>query len=272
MATDVDIANRALSRIGARRLTTLADATEAARAINSAFVQVRDEVLRAHPWKSACRRAVGTWVQKVISAPGISQANPGVVTSTGHGLAQGTVIRIDGVAGMTQVNGNRYRVGAPVFANDFRLNTLDFLPVNTASFGAWVSGGTVTVVPLYGYANQYAIASTVLRVLELEDETPGEHWEVEGRFLLSDRASPINYRYILQLTTYTEYDPLLVSAFAARLAVEVAEELTQSADKRKLALAEYEGILNVAKAQNAREQTPSDPIESEWLTARSGVY
>jgi hypothetical protein len=266
LATDVDIANRALSRLGARRITAIADTNEAERAVNSAFAIVRDEVLRMHPWRCALTRGVGTAITKTIT--GISNANPGVVTSAGHGLATGTVIRFSGVVGMSQVNGNRYKVGTPNNANDFTLDDLAGVDVSTLSFGTYISGGTATVVPLFGYTDQYALPADCLRVLDLEDEQPGEHWAIEGRFLLCDRASPVYFTYIRQTTTYADYDPLLVSAFAARLAAELAEELTQSSQKRQLAMMELQSIMAAARAASAREHTPSDPIESEWLTER----
>ena len=40
---------------------------------------------------------------KTITA--ITKANPAVVTSTAHGLTDGTVVTISSVAGMTEING-----------------------------------------------------------------------------------------------------------------------------------------------------------------------
>ena len=40
----------------------------------------------------------------------ITEANPGVVTSAGHGLSNGQVVRIDGVVGMTEVNNTTFKV------------------------------------------------------------------------------------------------------------------------------------------------------------------
>lgn len=66
---------------------------------------------------------------------GVSQANPAVVTSAAHGLADGDVIRIAGVAGMTELNGNSYIVDV--------INSSTFYLKNTNSTGytAYSSGG-----------------------------------------------------------------------------------------------------------------------------------
>lgn len=69
----------------------------------------------------------------------ITQANPAVVTSTSHGLATGAEIEITGVVGMTQVNGNTYRITA-IDADTFRLEGTD-----STGFTAYTSGGTWTV-------------------------------------------------------------------------------------------------------------------------------
>ena len=84
---------------------------------------------------------------------GITQANPGVVTSTAHGFSNGNTIVISGVVGMTQVNGKRFKV-ASVTANTFALQTIDGTNVNTTSFTAYTSGGIANRV--------YQIATTYL--------------------------------------------------------------------------------------------------------------
>jgi len=56
LASEVDIANLALTDLGAKRITALTDDTENARQINVIFEHFRDEVLRAHPWNFATSR------------------------------------------------------------------------------------------------------------------------------------------------------------------------------------------------------------------------
>jgi hypothetical protein len=71
---------------------------------------------------------------------GITQANPGVVTSSSHGFANGDTVVISGVVGMTQVNGKRFKV-ANVATNTFELQDIDGNNVNTSSYTAYSSGG-----------------------------------------------------------------------------------------------------------------------------------
>jgi hypothetical protein len=64
----------------------------------------------------------------------ITNANPGQVTSAGHGLSNGAQVRFIGVGGMTQLNGNIYTVTV-VDANNFTIG------VNTIPYGTYTSGG-----------------------------------------------------------------------------------------------------------------------------------
>lgn len=98
----------------------------------------------------------GTLLEAAKTITGITQANPGVVTSTAHGFSNGNWVFISGVAGMTQLNGRYYRV-ANATANTHTLqDTLTGNNIDTSLFPAYTSGGTVSRV--YQIASPYAAA------------------------------------------------------------------------------------------------------------------
>lgn len=70
------------------------------------------------------------------SITGATQANPCVITSTAHGLANGDIVYIHGVGGMTQIN-NLSFTAASVATNTFELSG-----INSSGYGAYTSGGT----------------------------------------------------------------------------------------------------------------------------------
>lgn len=79
---------------------------------------------------------------------GITQADPGRVTlATALNLAAGSPISINGVGGMTAVN------GTTTFANPNAGKTAFDLPVDTTSYPAYTTGGTVT--PLGGTSGYF---------------------------------------------------------------------------------------------------------------------
>lgn len=57
MASEVSIANRALTKLGADRILLLSDETQSARTINSMFYDVRDAEIRRYTWKFSIKRA-----------------------------------------------------------------------------------------------------------------------------------------------------------------------------------------------------------------------
>jgi len=72
MASEVDIANRALSKLGEARITSLSEASKPARAMNARYEHLRDAELEAHPWRFAVTR---TTLPKLSAAPSWGYAN-----------------------------------------------------------------------------------------------------------------------------------------------------------------------------------------------------
>jgi hypothetical protein len=56
MASVIQVANRALTKLGAARIMSLSDDNKQARAVASCFDDLRDDELRAHRWQFAMRR------------------------------------------------------------------------------------------------------------------------------------------------------------------------------------------------------------------------
>lgn len=75
-------------------------------------------------------------INKAIT--GITAANPAVVTAVGHGFATGNLISINGVVGMTEVNGNSYTITA-LTVDTFELNGED-----ASAYTPYDSGGTAS--------------------------------------------------------------------------------------------------------------------------------
>src|SRR5882724_9795890 len=98
---------------------------------------------------------------KTITA--ITQANPGVITSTAHGYSNGDWIVISGVVGMVLLNGNTFIV-AGVTANTYTLTDLFGNVINTTSYGTYISGGTAarvyTIISPYQASEVFGIRYT----------------------------------------------------------------------------------------------------------------
>ena len=79
-----------------------------------------------------------TIVAPTATITGITQANPGVVTtSAAHQWVTNDKVVLSGVSGMTEVNGNTYTI--------IKLSSTTFsIGVNSTGYGAYTSGGTAT--------------------------------------------------------------------------------------------------------------------------------
>lgn len=90
---------------------------------------------------------------------GATQANPCVV-SVANSYAVGDWVFISGIAGMTQLNGNYYRVNARTGGSITLGNILDNSAVDATTFSAYTSGGTTARV--YTLPTTYAAADLAL--------------------------------------------------------------------------------------------------------------
>lgn len=104
---------------------------------------------------------VSTLTGSILAVTGITNANPGVVTTDlNHGYTNGQVVVINGVVGMSGINGVSLTI-AGVTAKTFNIG------IDTTGSGAYVSGGVVTPnlrnisVSLNNYPDIYVIPFVV---------------------------------------------------------------------------------------------------------------
>src|SRR6516165_1720215 len=92
-------------------------------------------------------------VEPPTAITGVTNANPGVVTDTGHGYSNGQWIFLTGIGGTVQLNNNYYIVQGAT-TNTFTLTDLNGNAINTTSFGVYTTGGTAQRV--YTIMSPYA--------------------------------------------------------------------------------------------------------------------
>lgn len=99
-----------------------------------------------------------TAAAKTITAA--TKANPVKLTSSAHGLTDGTVVKITAVAGMTELN-NKVGVVRVVDANSFELPGIDSTNYTTYTSGGSATPTQVTVGNLRTYSVQGAPKSQI---------------------------------------------------------------------------------------------------------------
>lgn len=147
--------------------------------------------------------------------------------------------------------------------------------------------GADETAPLFGWSFAYTLPADNLRVLEAPQlgyawtgrTAAGEPWasdcapafELEGAKLLCNQAAPLQLRYIRDTADYQLWPDAFGQVMTYRLAVILAELVTQSSGRRADAAAEYARLVAVAKRNNAI-QKPAKFVRavSPWNAARGG--
>ena len=105
---------------------------------------IRQLTRTAHTSWTLTAPTLTTSADKTVS--GVTKANPGVVTtSTDHGYTEGDFVTFTNIGGMTQLNGNVYKVGTVGSSTTFNLQDSGGTNLNTSSYGTFSAGGSDTV-------------------------------------------------------------------------------------------------------------------------------
>lgn len=184
MASEVDICNLALQRLGAKSITSLTENSKNARECNRIYAHARDSELRAHPWAFARKR-----VQLAASS----------------------------------------------------------------------------TAPTFGFDNAFPLPADYLRILPTAAQ---EDFQIEDRSILTDDGSPLDVIYIKRVTDPNEFDQLFSDLLVSRIALDMAEIITQSKNKIEIANTRYTLLKREARKINAFEGPAQEPGESTWVTAR----
>lgn len=95
-----------------------------------------------------------------------------------------------------------------------------------------------------------------------------DDWELQDNYIVSRRIDPIVFRFVADISDVTMMDPMFCEGFAARLAMEVAESLTQSESKLNAAASSYGRFMEEARTVNGIETDSTEPPEDDWITCR----
>ena len=204
MASEVEIANRALSKLGENRITSMDDATKPARAMKARFALLRDAELAAYAWRFAVTR--------------VNLASSVAVPEWG-------------------------------FSTIYTRPVDDLRPLRVN--GAWVDFRTIGV--------QYEATGF---------SSGAPMYQIIGGDIHTNLSAPLEYEYIRKEDNTGLWDALFVEALACRLAVDAAEELTQSTAKTEIVMRQYQDALSQARRVNALYSQPRRKASGSFMQAR----
>ncbi|MDH4385133.1 MAG: hypothetical protein QE280_06800 [Caulobacter sp.] len=127
------------------------------------------------------------------------------------------------------------------------------------------------VAPPFGFARQYPLPADCLQLVDVVGlpAAPGGAFALEGGRILTNAAAPLSIRYVRRVVDVAAWDPLFAEAVVCRLAMDLAEKLTQSRSRAEAAARDYQLALREAFRVNAIEAPPELTPDGDWLTVRS---
>ena len=147
---------------------------------------------------------------------------------------------------------------------DIRDALLREFPWNFATKRASLAAETAT--PVWGFSYSYALPTDCLRHIEINN-CEDQDWRNEGGRIVTDLTPPLGGRYVA-LVSSDAMDATFREALSAKLAMEWAEQLTQSTAVVEAMIALYRNKLQVARTadgQTGRLRTIDAP---DFIDAR----
>jgi hypothetical protein len=257
----IDIDNKALRILGAPAITDsdlTNESNESARILNDVYDSIRDEVLKEHPWNFAIKRAtltalgglITTWTEE-------GTANVWKATLT----TEPARVEFDGTEGTEQTS-----IAALTAARYwFWESNILYVYSTSDPDTAYTSPGVNAIIPEYQYENAYELPTDCLRAIRMEDDD--SIFVIEGTRLLTNEGTA-KIKYIAQITTESLYPSNFISAFAQRLAAEIAIPITNDPSIAEAMYKIYKEKLRKAKGMDAQEGSSQEIDESSWIGAR----
>ena len=278
IATETDMVNLALGKLGEYRITSMSDGTAAAEKASFLYESTRDALLRRHNWNFA--RMYTTILPAYVTPSAVAAGSDGSVqltTTAAHGLSTGARVTVDlfTTAGVELTTGTFYVT--VLDANNFTLNDTTWTAESTGGGG---NTSNYTVAPPFKRAYILALPSDCLMVRTING------WKNAG---MARRSFDIvqggqvyintnqgNLVYTMRMTTISEYDSMFVQCLAQALAIDLSIPITGDKDVKAALIQEMEQVvLPAARYANAIEPTLeviSEAYENPSIQARRGFY
>ncbi len=95
-----------------------------------------------------------------------------------------------------------------------------------------------------------------------------DDWEFQDEFLTSRDRVVILLRFAADITDVTKMTSMFCEGLGCRIAAEVCEELTQSAEKLQTIASAYKAFMTEARIANGIETGSEEPPEDDYITCR----
>jgi len=119
-----------------------------------------------------------------------------------------------------------------------------------------------------GGRNRFSLPNDYLKLIRDDESGQAPDWRIEGCFIVTADASPLQIRYVAKITDPNAFDSLFFEAFASKLALETCKEVTGSTDLKKDLRGDYDFAIEEAKRIGSIEKPAQMAPEDDWVNAR----
>lgn len=114
----------------------------------------------------------------------------------------------------------------------------------------------------------YSKPNDYIRLLRDNESGQVVDWKIEGDFILSFTASPLEIRYIARIEDPNKYDASFIEALACMIASQCCEEITGSTAKQKSIDAALDRAIDEGYRTGAIEKEAAEQPEDDWIAVR----
>ncbi len=127
---------------------------------------------------------------------------------------------------------------------------------------------------LWGEHNRFVLPNDYIRVIRDDESGASVDWKIEsdedvGVYIVTDDDSPLEIRYLADVTDPNFFDALFVEAFECALALKTCKEITGSTTAKESIKDDYDTAIAEAKKSGAIEKAAQEAPEDSWITARN---
>ena len=122
--------------------------------------------------------------------------------------------------------------------------------------------------PVWGDWKRYGLPNDCIRLIRDDETGVDVDWKIEGLYILSGDASPLQIRYLARITDPNLFDALFADAFAMKLGIDICEDVTGSTSKKESIKDDFDAAIAEARRTGAIEKQAQAFPEDSWLAAR----
>lgn len=267
MASDLEICNAALMRLGSEPITSFSDSSKRAKLCLAHYDRIKKDLISDNPWNFSLKR-VELLADKATFADTDVIVGADTITITAHGQSTGQRARLSSVNTVPTglLEGTEYYI-IKVDANTIKLATsysnanagtaIDITATTTGSFD-------LVYAALFDFKYRFTAPNDYLTISRVEPDYA--EYQIEGDYIYS---TDLTFRMIYQASAKEKnFSIYFNQALILKLAVEFSYSMIQSNELGLKLIEEADRALRQARLKDSQEGTPYPMTADQWRTSR----